>query len=234
MSFRIDIARKGNVMIYLVVVRDQITINFEPEDPAYQYDVIDLYSRFSFLYSNMVLNNKVRFVRGEDSEHIKRHHVYAEEIKVSHEHISFNQEVTPAIFSEFFAEMLRIQKLYPDHNYQFCDQATAAHAVHAFNAYYEEFTNSSLQQQFLEKRELTRAEKISLASRAVLENGTLSENDKRELAADGIQPPQVLHRPRPLLSVFGQLLFLLSFSDKEEVEDEELVVEDQENISVKI
>lgn len=204
MSFRIDLVRKDNVDIFLVIIRDQININYRSNLPSSKENIEVVSDNFSFLCARLELEEREMAIRGANPEHVKRHHVYDEEIDIHHQHMGFNQDVTPNILRKFFKEILRLQKIHAEEQaYQFLDKYIARRVLHAFNLYYQEFTHSALQEQFLEERRLSPDEKKSLAWHAAQKFGTLSKRDLGELQECG----HTIYSPYQKLSSFNPLFF---------------------------
>ena len=190
MSFRIDLGQKDGVGVFLVVVRDQIKINFAPKsdaktDEAKAYQVR---ADFGHLLEHFEMDHRSNMVRGEDNEHVKRHHGVQQETNIPHQHISFDRDVNPTMLAEFLAGLIQAQKDHSkDKQYQFFDARTAKDVQHAFTQFYAEFYGSSLQKECLLDCRLTKAEALSLADHATKPmSGTLSATDVSELSSLGL------------------------------------------------
>lgn len=192
MSFRIDIGEKEGVVIFLVVVRDQINLYFTPIATAtndLEYVLRDKFVRLVPRLGQM--EHRTLPIRGADPEHVKRHHVIYEETKIAHCHVSFDCDVTPEILEEFFSQILNAQKSYSnDAKYQFLDEDLARQILLQFATFCFEFNNSSLQKDFLSERILTPEEKKRLASLAQTDEGEPSTADKQELMDCHIEIPE--------------------------------------------
>lgn len=217
MSFRIDLTTKDNVHIFLVVVRNQINLNFSPGIAASDLAPYRLRKNFANLLSHYKLETQEDSVRGEDPEHIKRHHGYDGEVRIPHQHIGFDRDVTPDMLRKFFEGILEGQEYHKgEEDYQFVDEDTVKTVLKNFSLFYDEFVDSSVQKQFLEERRLSKAEKESLARHAAKEYGVLSRSDRRELEVCGIDvkkiKPSVTRdsaSEAPSINSLGQLLLLL-------------------------
>ncbi|MCL9685647.1 hypothetical protein [Legionella maioricensis] len=203
----------------MVVVRNQINLYFAPGTQTSDEAAITLRGNFHHLLSHFPLDSQEDAIRGADPEHIKRHHGYEGEVNIVHQHIGFDRDVTPKMLTNFFEGLLKAQK---DHHgekaYQFVDEDAVKNILKKFSIYYNEFVGSPLQKQFLEERELSKEEKESLVRHARQVDGTLSQSDKKELEACGIDvknikptvpTPSASQLPQLNISSFGQLLFLL-------------------------
>lgn len=220
MSFRIDLTFKDNVHIFLVVVRNQININYQPSSSASLGKPAELRENFRHLVTHFELDNQVDPVRGDDPEHVKRHHVYEEEAKVFHHHIGFDKDVTPQILQEFLEGILKAQE-ENEHEaiYQFIDRAIVDDTLKTFSNYYKGFTGTLLQEQFLDERKLSKWEKISLAKDAA-EKGTLSHSDKEELTEAGINVDNIAPRV-PVKTSLDSLANLLFFQIMQQLHENE-------------
>jgi hypothetical protein len=216
-TFRIDLGKKDGADIFLVVVRNQININFAPADPANPVDVIPITNRFQHLLTHFKLSHKTSFVRGEDAEHVKRHHGTADETDVHHLHLAFTQDVTPHMFTEFMSGLLSAQADHRmDKEYQFIGSSAAENIENAFNTYYQEYNNSNLQQQCKQERRLTKHEALSLFQAAKKSSSNLSVEDEQELGQFGIrvEKPPVAARPKMMLNDDMSSLLTLMFFGK--------------------
>ncbi|QBR84458.1 hypothetical protein E3983_08855 [Legionella israelensis] len=192
MSFRADLTVKDGVHIFLVVVRNQININFQLSDiPSKEETPYHIRENFNHLLQHFHLNKEANLVRGEDPEHIKRHHIIAEEARIPHTHVGFSEDVTPEMLEEFFKGILRAQKDHTgEDEYQFLDKETIQHILMAYREFYTDFVDSNIQKQFLEERKLTQSEKQSLVRHSQsFFAGTLTSSDKKELKECGIRLP---------------------------------------------
>lgn len=198
MSFRIDLTTKEGVTIYLVVINDVINVNFETNkqvDPD-QHLAAEMRSRFTHLIdAHASLKYQQEMVRGEDPEHVKRHHSILEETQVMHTHYSFDQEVTPEILDHFFRQLLLGQR-HPDHpDDQFVTESHVSDILRTYAQFYDDFKGSELESEFLKERELTRSEKESLVKHAKQDRtGHLSKRDLGELEKCGFTESEI---PRP-------------------------------------
>lgn len=196
MSFRIDLSSKKGVHIYLVVINDQINVNFEPSAPSNQYQAQEMRSKFSHLISaHASLEHLQPMVRGEDAEHVKRHHGVKEETQVMHMHYSFDQDVTPELLEHFFKQLLAAQKS-PDHpDDQFISELEVKDIIKNFTRFYADFKGSQLEKEFLEERQLTKQEKDSLVKHAKQQmTSHLSKRDVGELERCGFTASEI---PKP-------------------------------------
>jgi hypothetical protein len=178
------------------VINDQINVNFETSDPDKKYLAQEMRSRFSHLMSaHASLEHTQPTVRGEDAEHVKRHHGVKEETQVMHMHYSFDQDVTPQLLEHFFNQLLTAQKS-PDHpGDQFIMEHEVKEIIKAFTTFYAEFKGSKLENEFLEERQLTKQEKDSLVKHAKQEmTSHLSKRDVSELERCGFTSSEI---PKP-------------------------------------
>src|SRR5688500_11136719 len=134
--FRIDISRTHHVNIFLVIVRDQININFQPGSSADTREAYIARTNFIQLQNKFNLPHRRPYVRGADSEHIKRHHGIFAEIENPHRHISFDQDITPTLLAEFLEELLKAQKETSDSQFQFITPEVATYVLFAFTSFY--------------------------------------------------------------------------------------------------
>ena len=152
---------------------------------------------FGHLVSHFELDHQEEFVRGEDPEHIKRHHGSSSEISVPHQHFSFDRDVTPTMLKQFLEGILKGQTDHQtDQQYQFIDEETVKEVLKKFAYFYSDFNGSSLQQQFMEERQLTRSEKESLVKHAKNDTGVLGTSDKKELEVCGFDTSEIKPQPR--------------------------------------
>ena len=198
MSFRIDLAVKDGMSIFLVVVRDTININFTSLDSSPKKNEAEaVRENFMHLAEHFKMNHRMSYIRGQDPVHIKRHHVYAGEEQVIHLHIPFDSDVTPCMLKQFLIGILSGQKTHAsEEKYQFIDKKTADFVLQGFTRFYNGFVKSEHQRQFLEERLLTRPEMQRLASSAANEVGVLSIRDKKELKQANIPIPDKA-KPEP-------------------------------------
>lgn len=203
MSFRIDLVEKDGVMLTLVIVRNQINTLFTPiNDSTSELTSAHIRENFIHLSEHFPLDHYAPMVRGEDAEHIKRHHGSSTEVNVNHNHVSFDRDVTPAMLEEY---LNGIQKGQKDHEtearYQFITKSIATHVLSSFTSFYNEFHNSALEKQFLEERQLTKSEKESLVRHARGEvRGVLTSADKKELELCGIDTRDITPKPRRVIT----------------------------------
>ncbi|WP_454784037.1 hypothetical protein [Legionella sp. WA2024007413] len=196
MGFRIDLKSKEDVFIYLVVINDVINVNFETADPANKHLAAQVRERFNHLLSEHAsLEHLQNMVRGEDAEHIKRHHVVVEETHTPHFHYSFDQEVTPELLKHFFEQLLIAQKSAGHANDQFVTEEEVNTLLKAFGIFYTGFKDSQLEKEFLNERKLTKEEKNSLVQHAKQEKTShLSKKDVSELTECGFSSSEI---PKP-------------------------------------
>ena len=208
MSFRIDLSTKNGVNIFLVVVRNTINMNFVPCDDSTSKDVTYIErSYFVHLLKHFKLKQSEVMVRGEDPEHVKRHHGYAGETEITHAHSAFDQDVTPQILTQFLQGILQAQKEHSaEGEYQFIDDATAARVLEAFTVFHREFTGSAIQEQFLEERQLTKEEKDSLMHHSI-DSGFIAKTDKPELQRCGFDTDKVKPVIAPSMNEIINFLF---------------------------
>lgn len=185
MSFRIDLTAKDDINIFLVVVRNQININFKSngDSDVDKHKTSEMKICFNDLLNCVKLKHRANIIRGANPEHIKRHHVTFEETNIPHLHVGFDIDVTPEILKDFFDQVARFQKMYSnEQKYQFFDLKTIKSTIQVFSEYYKEFLGSEQQKQFLQERKLTPSEKESLAHFShLLFTNKLSKSDKIEL-----------------------------------------------------
>jgi hypothetical protein len=202
-SFRVDLCEKSGVSISLLVVRNQIVLIYTPrtseipaENEVYTNTAYRVREHLRYLGSRCTLDNKLNMVRGDDPEHVKRHHGSAMELNIPHTHFSFDRDVDPGILNQFMSELLKAQNIYSGlDEYQFVNINTTMTIVRSFIAFNKEFTGSSLQKQFLEERELTRSEKENLIRHASQKGaGTLMFSEKRELERCGFNAENVTQK----------------------------------------
>ena len=184
MSFRIDLTSIAGVNLSLTIVNDQININYELNDLANKYVAFDLREQLNVSIREFRLSHKSQMVRGEDPEHIKRHHYIAEETKIIHSHISFDQEVSPEILDNFCQNLFRIGLIKSE---------VAETIVKAFTEFSKEFAGSSLQQQCMEARQLTRKELDSLLKHAKRDSEMhfLTRDERISMITSGIHPCEI-------------------------------------------
>lgn len=209
MSFRIDLATKNGVNIFLVVVRNQININFAENYGVDRGVSLQLQGYFGHLLSHFSLDHTCNFVRGEDPEHIKRHHGYEGEVRIIHHHVAFDQDVTPPILASFLMGIFLAQVEHHDEDhFQFINLEKVQSVIGAFNIFYAEFVGSSLQTDFLVERQLTEPEAQSLVRDRSVNGGDFTESDRSEIGNFGIAVPETLEDPvGDMLSFLGHMLF---------------------------
>lgn len=218
MSFRIDLVMKDGVQIYLTVIRNHINIHFESvngdKDEAF-------YTRenFTHLESHFVseLPNFLPAVRGEDPEHIKRHHLTNLDTSIVHTHTGFDIDVTPELLTNYLKSILSAQMEHSnEQQYQILNPYLVNYVIETFTSFYNKFSGSELQEQFLAERELTKFEKMSLAEH-VRREGYLTEADQAEFK-EGEIPPDLLELPRVKKEVnFENLLLYTFFGERENI-----------------
>jgi hypothetical protein len=197
MSFRIDIATKDGVIVTLVVVRDQINILFSKSNHSVTEELPYLVrENFGHLTSHFKQDHQQEFVRGGDSEHIKRHHGSSIETQTPHQHFSFDRDVTPEMLTQFLEGILKGQSDHKtDEQYQFIDVDMVKAVTKRFAYFYSNFYGSSLQKQFMEERQLTQEEKESLVNHAKMDTGILGISDKEELKLCGFDVDKIAPKP---------------------------------------
>ncbi|MCW8471740.1 hypothetical protein OQJ19_13950 [Fluoribacter gormanii] len=196
MSFRIELASKEGIFIYLVVINDVINVNFETADPADKYLAAQMRERFTHLLSaHASLEHLQNMVRGEDAEHIKRHHGIKRETQIVHIHYSFDQDITPELLEHFFNQLIIAQKS-PEHpSDQFITEDQVKQMVKTFGIFYAEFKGSKFEKECLKERELTKQEKDSLIQHAKQKTTShLSKRDVSQLEECGISLSEI---PKP-------------------------------------
>lgn len=175
MPFRIDLDTKKNTHIYLIIINNQINFNFQS---AVHKEAIQMRNQFKCLMTHFKMANQVSSVRGEDPEHIKRHHITTEEINIPHLHVGFDESVTPALLSSLFDQIMHAQKNYGI-EHQFITNVIKNNVLLPFEIYYKDFINSKREIECAEERALTNSEQISLI--------TCSRNEKRPLVESDIK-----------------------------------------------
>ncbi len=220
MSFRIDLTFKNNVHVYLVVVRDQINVHFMAADSAEPYADFKLRSNFQHLLTHFSLEHHSMYVKGKEGAHIKRHHVYFEETKIPHVHSSFKKNVNPEILKKYLTGILEAQEDH-DEEYEFLNASFIADILETFGEYYQNFSGSKLEQEYLDERQLTLEEKKSIAEEKT--RGTLSSRDKEELNKCGIaipkSPPQSPREEPKIPNLMRNFLRLLFSQSSPTVDD---------------
>jgi hypothetical protein len=217
MSFRIDLSPKEGIFIYLVVINDQINVNFEESDSSNKILAAQMRDKFThLLYAHASLEHRQPVVRGEDAEHVKRHHVITEETQQIHMHYSFDQDVTPQLLQHFFSQLLLAQTS-PDHyDDEFVTENEVNEILQAFGTFYADFKGSKFEKEFLEERALTKQEKDSLVEQAKQNpRDHLSKRDVSELKKCGftsteIPKPSEQPRTQPISKDLDLLIALLS------------------------
>lgn len=194
MSFRIDLPPKEGIFIYLVVINDVINVNFQPSDPLRKDLADSMRTRFVHLLSEQgALQHEQLMVRGNDSEHVKRHHGVQNEINVMHMHYSFDEDVSPQLLQHFFDQLLKAQQSCGGDI--FIDESEAREIVRSFTDFYANFKGTKLERDFLEERQLTPEEKQSLVQLAKKEpRSHLSKRDLGELEQCGFTAAEI---PKP-------------------------------------
>ena len=215
MSFRINLASKEGVAIYLVVINDVINVNFETADPSKEELAQDMRSRFTHLLSaHASLEHEQEIVRGEDAEHVKRHHGIKEETKIMHVHYSFDQDVTPELLEHFFDQLLTAQKSPAHPSDKFVTQDQVNEILKTFGIFYANFKGSKLEKEFLKERELTREEKDSLIQHAKQDTtGSLSRKDVGELKECGFSESEIPKPRKPEKNIQNSMFLSVDLMD---------------------
>ncbi|WP_454781108.1 hypothetical protein [Legionella sp. WA2022007384] len=215
MSFRIDLASKEGVAIYLVVINNMINVNFETADPSKKELAQEIRGRFTHLLSaHASLEHEQEIVRGEDAEHVKRHHGIKEETKIMHMHYSFDQDVTPELLEHFFDQLLIAQKSPAHTRDQFVTQDQVNEILKNFGIFYSEFKGSKLEKEFLKERELTREEKDSLIQHAKQDTtGSLSRKDVGELEECGFSESEIPKPRKPEENIQNSMFLSVDLMD---------------------
>jgi hypothetical protein len=233
MSFRVDLRSKEGVKISLMIVRTHIVVIFNPckiNDNKTAYKLID---KLEGLLSSFNLKHYLNMVRGDDSEHIKRHHGYDGEVRFPHLHISYDRDVTLEMLKELLEGVLNAQVLMGrfqlinsmgleassnDNSFQFIDLETATDVVQSFAVFYKKFLGSDVQKQFLADRELTKTEKVRLAEHAKREERTLPQSDTEELERYGFSTAQIQPKfTKKRISKFSTFINFFSCASSTEI-----------------
>lgn len=189
MTFRCDLGYVGEgnngCHIFLVVVRNNINIFFQPRDPNNKEIAVILNRNFGQLIGKYLKDSRngiTAEVFGDAAEHFKRHHLTQEELKIFHSHINFKSKITPNILAHFLETILRVQKDYADNpNFQFINYPVVHNMIRAFASFYHAFEGSPNQREFMKERLLTQSEAESLARHIQIKGGRLSKSDILEL-----------------------------------------------------
>lgn len=199
MSFRIDLRTKDGVPIYLLVVNDQITLNFDRSDSSLIKKADSLGARFVQLIRHGKLFELLHsFVRGANPEHLKRHHGTEDDLNTTHYHFRFDEDVNPELLEQFLTHVLSAQEASSDAKNVFITAAEADAILDNFTIFYTDFKGSPIEKESLQERRLTTEEKESLFKHAKADrNGILSKRDLEELEQAGF-PIAELSQPAVL------------------------------------